>query len=471
MINTKIVATLGPASKDLKTVRQLIKGGMDVARLNFSHGTYKDHRDLILILRKAAKLEKKTIAIMQDLQGPRIRVGIVAEEGIDLVRNKIVTLIFGAKESTSKDIIPIDLPVVPELEIGSSILIHDGIIDLKVEAVKGQDVKCRVLRGGIVFTHKGVNIPYNKINAPVITDKDRADLKFGMQQGIDWVAISFVGQATDVKKLRKLITRYDKTANIKIMSKIERPEAVNNIDKIINVSDGIMIARGDLGVEVSPQRVPIIQKDIIQRCMAVSKPVLVATQMLDSMIKSQVPTRAEVSDVANAVIDHTDAVMLSGETAFGLYPVESIQMMNKIIVETEMSPFDDRVDLLYPPKKDSHYRAVADTIFDLVRDSNAKAIVVLSRSGFSVQLVASQRPHTKIIALVADDKIRNQLNMVWGVQAYKIAVKKNLDELISQAISLVIKQKIVRKGQNVVFVSGQPVGKSQHANMVEVYKI
>lgn len=470
MTNTKIVATIGPASEKLTTIKKLVKAGMDVARLNFSHGTYAHHRLLINNIRSAAKATKRPIAILQDLQGPRIRVGEIPNKGFELIRGFSVTLKFGLKKSNDEKIVPINLNIAPKLSARDRILIHDGLVELKVTKQHKNQVNCQVVRGGMIFSHKGVNIPNIKIVSPVITAKDKQDLKFGLKQDVDWIALSFVGKAKDIKDLRRLIKRYDPSSKVKVMAKIERPEAVKSIKSIIEAVDGIMIARGDLGVEISPQKVPIIQKEIITKCMQAAKPVLVATQMLDSMIKSPVPTRAEVSDVANAVIDHTDAIMLSGETAFGKYPVQSLRMMRKIVTETEKSPYDDIKEGLITGKG-GYYNAIAESVFGLVKDTKAKAIVVLSRSGFSAQLIARHRPDTKIIVLVAEEKIRRQLNLVWGIQAYKVSVQNSLDGLIKQTIKLLEKHRLVRKGSNIVIVTGQPVGKAKHANLVEVYKI
>jgi len=471
MANTKIVATLGPASENLTTIRKLTKAGMDVVRLNFSHGTYANHAMLISNVRKASKSEKKTIAILQDLQGPRIRIGDIPAKGFELRSGKTVTLRFGQKKYKEDGIIPIDLKIPPHFKKNDRILMHDGLVEMKVVSQEKDLVHCKVVRSGMILSHKGVNIPNIKITTPVITAKDKKDIQFGLKHDVDWIALSFVGSAQDIIDLRKLIKRYDKTANVKIMAKIERPSAVKNIDSIIEEVDGIMIARGDLGVEMSPHKVPIIQKKIIKKCMAASKPVLVATQMLDSMINTPMPTRAEVSDVANAVIDHTDAVMLSGETAFGKYPVQTVRMMSSIVKETEKSPFDDMPKGHIVVKKDTHYQAVAESVFELVESTSAKAIVVLSRSGFSAQLIARHRPDTKIIALVAEDSVKRQLNIVWGVQAYRVSVKKSLDGLIKQTVQLIKRNKLVNKGSNIVIVTGQPVGRSKHANLMEVYKI
>lgn len=471
MTNTKIVATLGPASENLTTIKKLVKAGMDVVRLNFSHGTHANHAMLISNVRKASKSEKKTVAILQDLQGPRIRIGNILANGFELTVGQNITLRFGESNYKNDNIIPIDLDIAPKLKKNDRILMHDGLVEMKVISQNSNLVVCKVVRSGMILSHKGVNIPNIKITTPVITDKDKQDLKFGLKHNVDWIALSFVGSAEDIVDLRKLIKHYDKSANVKIMAKIERPQAVKNIDSIIEEVDGIMIARGDLGVEMSPHKVPIIQKQIIKKCMLASKPVLVATQMLDSMINSPIPTRAEVSDVANAVIDHTDAVMLSGETAFGKYPVQTLRMMSNILKETEKSPFDDMPKGHIIVKKDTHYQAVAESVFELVESTNAKAIVVLSRSGFSAQLISRHRPDTKIIALVAEDVIKRQLNIVWGVQAYKVSVKKSLDGLIKQTIQLIKKNKLVKKGSNIVIVTGQPVGRSKHANLIEVYKV
>ncbi|MCR4279998.1 MAG: pyruvate kinase [Candidatus Komeilibacteria bacterium] len=471
MTRTKIIATLGPAVDTYSKIRQLIKAGVDAARLNMSHGVYADHQRQIKYVRQAAREGQSPVPIIIDLQGPRIRVGKLPKEGRELKRGEVVQIHFGEEECHDKSFIPISSELQHRLNKGNRILIHDGLVELKVRAVTANQVTVIVTRGGMIFTHKGVNIPNVPVSGPVITAKDKKDLRFACQQKAEWIALSFVGTADDIHDLRRQLQKIKNGAAINIMAKIERPEAVKNIDAIIAAADGIMVARGDLGVEMTQPKVPVVQKQIIAKCMAAAKPVLVATQMLDSMIVSAIPTRAEVSDVANAVFDHTDAVMLSGETAFGRYPLPAVRMMRQIIHEAEKSPFDDVDRIIFQGKKYDPYKAVAQSAFDLVAETKAKAIIVLSRHGISARMVARHRPETPIVVMVSDEVICRQLNIVWGITAYKVPVKNNLDKLVQQAIELAKKHKLVKRGDRVVIVTGQPVGKAKHANMVEVYEI
>jgi pyruvate kinase len=330
---TKIIATIGPASEDKKILTQMIKNGLDIARLNFSHGSYPNHQLLIRHIRATAKKLRKRVLILQDLQGPKIRVGVLPRPKL-IKKNQ--TVIIG------KDYV-FDYDISAIVQKGHRILIEDGLMELKVTNVKDQLVTCKVVSGGSVQSHKGVNLPDSKVTMPILTQKDIADLQFGLKHGVDFVALSFVRDGTDIVVLKRLIKKYlpSRKKVPLIVAKIERKDAIKNFAKILKQTDWVMVARGDLGVELPDYEVPVLQKDIIAKCEKAGKPVIVATQMLDSMIRNPRPTRAEVSDVANAVIDHADAVMLSGETATGKYPVEAVAEMRRVIEDTEASPFDD----------------------------------------------------------------------------------------------------------------------------------
>jgi len=416
------------------------------------------------------------VAIIQDLQGPRIRVGEIDHEGFDLVKNEIVYLTYGNKKPAGQNLkyklIPVDLPNIEKLlKKDSRVLMHDGLVELKVLSVKDKLVETKVVKAGVIFSHKGVNIPGVDLGLPVITPKDIEDLKFGLKLGVDYVALSFVSSAKDMDDLRKLINRFKPKNQVQIMAKIEREVAVKNIKGIIEASDAIMVARGDLGVEMREARVPLVQKEIIRLCLSSAKPVLVATQMLDSMIKNPHPTRAEVSDVANAVIDHADAVMLSGETAFGNYPSESVEMMAEIIKETEKSIYDDMPANYFKEKDLPLTKAVAESVFSLVKEISAKAIVVATDSGYTARMIARCRPQTEIVVLVNKQEVQRQLSLVWGVYPEMIGFCKNLDELIISSEKLVKQRKFVKKDDNIIVVTGQPVGRSKNMNIVKIHTI
>lgn len=452
----------------------MMQAGMNVARLNFSHGTYADHAVLIKNIRAVSKDLGMNIAIMQDLQGPRIRVGEVQRDGIELMRGEKVVLAYEGFVDYKlvvmgkEKIIPIGYkPLYQFVKPGSHILINDGLIDIKVTAIKNQHIYGSVVKPGIIFSHKGINLPGTTIETAVITKKDREDLKFGLQQGIDYVALSFVKDASNVKALRRLIGKHD----VHIISKIERKEALVNFDEILETSDGIMVARGDLGIEIRPADVPLAQKSMIQKCLVAGKPVIVATQMLESMIINPRPTRAEVSDVANAVIDHTDAVMLSGESAYGKYPVEAVKMMADIIKQTEASKFDDLPAHYLTIKHASIEDSISVVAYDLAKQEDVKAIVVNSLTGRTARLVTRHRPETIIAVLTANVRAQSKMALVWGAAALIIPKCRTLDELIKRSVRLMETSKLVEAGDNIVLVTGQPVGEPHGANMVKLHTI
>ena len=456
---TKIVATIGPASENKENLRKMIKGGMNVVRLNFSHGEHKWHKSVIKTTRELSYELGVNIGILADLQGPRIR--IQTPNNVTL-RNGETIFVGDTKHKKnitnfSSKIFYLDYPgIIEKIKEGSEILIEDGLI--KVKVIKGgkQYLQTKVVDGGVVKNHKGVNIPGADINIPVVTSKDQKDLKFALKEGVDFVALSFVRNGNDIKGLKKRIERIVKNdKNIpQVISKIERKEAIDNLDDIIIESDAIMVARGDLGIEINEAKVVVLQKEIIKRSLMCLKPVIVATQMLDSMIKNPRPTRAEVSDVSNAVIDHTDAIMLSGESANGKYPLKSIKIMAEIARETEHSPFDDIYKgLNYNIESD--YAVVVKSAYELARSFDAEAILAISISGFTARLISHFRPEQKILIATNNKKTFNQLSLLWGVEGYLFENDKKLDTLVDKMVKEAKNRKRLKKGHTAVVIMGR----------------
>ena len=500
MKQTKIVATIGPVSGSKDILEKMIKAGMNVARLNFSHGTHKSHQEIIKNIRQVSKKLDEPIAIIQDLQGPRIRVGDL-KESLEVKKNEKVFLI--PENDFKEDEIKFNpalarkgwikkIPVsygdfARNLKKNNFILIADGMIQLKVLEKKENGVECEVLNKGIISSQAGINFPGVATQISVITDKDKKDLQFGISQGVDFVALSFVGEAKDILETKNLIHKYYSEFSQKsigqslkkdqrisfplIIAKIETQEAIKNFDEILKAADGIMIARGDLGVEISQEKVPLIQKEIIGKCLQKAKPVIVATQMLNSMIRFPRPTRAEVSDVANAVVDHTDAVMLSGETAFGQYPLKSVEIMAKIIKETEISPYDDLADENFLDSEISIPNALSKSAYYLAKNIKAKAILAATLSGFTARMIARHRFEEKLIVMTNHPEVYRQMSLIWGVRSYIMPECETLDELINRAVNFVQDKKIVNSGDKIVIVTGQPVSVQENMNLIKVQKI
>ncbi|MEZ4180369.1 MAG: pyruvate kinase [Candidatus Doudnabacteria bacterium] len=475
MKRTKIICTIGPASQDKKILTKMIENGMNVARLNFSHGSYDNHLLLMDNIRSIAKKLDKPVAILQDLQGPKIRIGDLLKP-VTIKKNQTVVL--------GKDF-DMDFDISRSVKKGERILIEDGLIELKVISVVASKsgskqhgkITCKVINGGVVKSHKGVNLPDSTITFPIMTAKDLADLKFGLANDVDFVALSFVRNAKDINNLRKLIDKHlpKKFVAPKIIAKIERKEAVNNFDQILTAADGIMVARGDLGVEIADSQVPLIQKDLISKCNSHAKPVIVATQMLDSMIRNPRPTRAEVSDVANAVIDHADAVMLSGESATGEYPVEAVVEMQRIIEATEDSPYDDMP--AEPFTNDDgieDYKAslIASAVLRLAIGVDAGAIIGTSESGYTARFISRERPSAQILILTDRAKVYRQMALYWGIRSLyvdSLGALKNVEGLLQHFVALAKKKKLIKKGQKVVLVAGNPLG--QRMNLVQAVNV
>ncbi len=455
---TKIVCTIGPASDTLPMMRRLIRAGMNVARLNFSHGTYKHHAMLIRNIRKASALSCQPIAILQDLQGPRIRIGEVSDAGVPLKNGERITLVpqSAYNEKSKIKLLPYHYSrLAQEVDAGQHVLIADGIIDLKILRISGPDIVCSVSVGGIVKSHKGINVPGAVFSVAAVTQKDKKDLEFGVLHNVDYIALSFVRTPEHVKTARALLKRmakkYPHAARIGIIAKIERPEAVHDFEKILAVVDGIMIARGDLGIEMPPQKVPMIQKELIRKCISAHKPVIVATQMMESMITLRRATRAEVSDVANAVIDHTDAVMLSGESATGKYPFETVQLMARTIHEAEKSKYDDYI-CPFIRKHGVPKEMIAHAAADLALTKKLACIVVEDDDPELVRLVASHRPEVLIFGFSRDARVCQQLNLVRGVRMYK--TPKNVARFLKF-------RKLVRSGNLYAVVEADEVEVNQ----------
>ncbi|WP_311482117.1 pyruvate kinase [uncultured Anaerococcus sp.] len=469
---TKIVCTIGPSSEKPEVLEQLIENGMNVARLNFSHGTHEEHLEKIKTIRRLRRKLNKPIAIMLDTKGPEIRTGNYNVKEIYLKPDDIFTLTTRDVMGT-QDIVSVSHKGLPQdVKVGSEIYIDDGLVQLEVIEIKdGTDVVCRVQNNGVLSNHKGVNLPGSKTNLPAITPKDVDDIKFGIENGIDLIAASFVRKKEDVYDIRKVLEDHG-GENIKIISKIESQEGVDNIEEIIEASDGIMVARGDLGIEIKTELIPGVQKDIIRRCNAAAKPVITATQMLDSMIRNPRPTRAETTDVANAIIDGTDCVMLSGETAGGKYPVQAVKTMKDICITTELS--DDFIEKVYNTKvitRRNTTNSIARSTCQIARELDAKAIITCTSSGNTSRVISKFRPRTTIIAATTTDEVARQLSVVWGVYPLVIKEAHETDELIERAIVGGLSEGYLEEGDLTVVSAGVPLGVSGSSNLIKVHVI
>jgi pyruvate kinase len=471
MRKTKIVCTIGPASESKENLKKLMVAGMNVARLNFSHGDFEEHGARIRNLREACRETGKSVAILLDTKGPEIRTGKLREEPIELVQDKHIILtteeILGDSEKIS--VTYNNLP--RDVEVGSTILIDDGLIGLTVVDIRGNDIECRIVNGGQLKSKKGVNVPGVKIKLPGITDKDAGDIVFGIEQGVDFIAASFVRKASDVIEIRELLERHG-ASQIQIISKIENQEGVDNLDEILEVSDGLMVARGDLGVEIPAEDVPIVQKHMIKKCNLVGKPVITATMMLDSMQRNPRPTRAESSDVANAVFDGTDAVMLSGETAAGKYPVESVLTMARIAERAEAAlEYREIFTRQAQAQQTTVTEAISQAVANSALELDAKAILTATESGYTARMVSKYRPKAPIVAVTTKDEVIRRLSLIWGVIPVKGVEAKTTDELFDFAVESSINAGLVSLGDLVVITAGVPVGRSGTTNLIKVHHV
>jgi pyruvate kinase len=467
----KIVATMGPASTDEIILEKLIRAGMDVARLNFSHGTHESHEQRIITLRKIATRLNRPLAIMQDLQGPKIRVGIL-DRPLSLRCGQIVQLYPEGGDKASANSIPVDFPqLFQSIKNGDRILLDDGRLTLLVRNVKKELVEAEVLTEGELTSNKGINLPGVPLDIPAFTDKDAADLEFGLSHGIDLVAISFVRKPEDVATVKKVVVERFGEQAPPVIAKLERPEALENLADILDVSDGVMVARGDLGVEMAPEDVPGTQKRIIHEANRKGKIVITATQMLESMIHSPLPTRAEASDVANAIFDGTDAVMLSGETAAGEYPLEAVKMMNRIICQAE-SDFDQwGHSQVIQANDDNDAVAMCLAARELAHDRDVEAIAIFTRTGRTAFLLSKARPCVPVLAFTPVDETYRRMAVGWGVIPHHVPWANTMEDMIEQ-VEIALKEKsTVQPGQQVVIVSGFPIRDFPRPNMALLHTV
>ncbi len=470
----RIVATIGPASNDLETIQQLIAAGMDVARLNFSHGSHADHLETINKLRQASAITKKPITILQDLQGPKIRTGelengsaiLTAGERLFLTSKPIVG---------NHEIVSVDVPNLSKVvEPGGRILLDDGNLELLVLSTTADQVETRVILGGTLLPHKGVNLPRAHLDIPAVTDKDLEDLVFGLKNGIDAVALSFVRSPKDLQQVRQVMKSHTHPEDeVPLIAKLERPEALDDLEEIVRAADGVMVARGDLGVEMAPEAVPIAQKTIIESANRHARIVITATQMLDSMIHNPRPTRAEASDVANAVFDGSDALMLSGETAIGKYPVQAVLTMDAIIreAETKISQWGhwhglDAVDFV---ASDTYY--ITRGARELACDRDVSAIAVFTMSGLSALLMSKNRPQVPILAFTPVPATYHRLNLMWGVSPFLVSNVDSIDAMLHEIEATLVDSGMVNPGQQVVLICGYPVSEQRAANLALLYTL
>lgn len=468
---TKIVCTIGPATSSPERLRALIEAGMDVARLNFSHGTHESHGQVIEHIRRISAEMDKPVAILQDLCGPKLRLGTLPEEGIAVANGQTVRFVL-ADEGGDAQSIPLPSPTLFALvRPGERILIDDGRVEIVVTERNLNAIHGQVRIGGVIRTRKGMNVPDTRLPMTSVSERDLEDLRFGIQQGVDWVAVSFVRKPEDLQPVRYAIEAAG--ANIRVIAKIEKREALENFDAILQVADGIMVARGDLGVEMPIDEVPMIQKEIIACCNRAGKPVITATQMLESMVSAPHPTRAEATDVANSILDGTDAVMLSGETAVGQYPVEAVTVMHRIAVRTEAALKEGVVARSNQPAAGSLSitEAVAEAVCHIAYDIGARAIICATASGSTARLVSKYRPKTPIVAFTPSESTYRQLALSWGVQPRLMPEVHTMEEMLQTAVNTAVDMGMAHEGDKVVVTAGVPFGVPGNTNLIKVHTI
>jgi pyruvate kinase len=472
MKKTKIVCTIGPASESKDVFEQLVINGLDVARLNFSHGNHEEHEQRINTIKEVRWGLDKSVAILLDTKGSEIRTGKFKDGEVELVEGQSFTI-------TTRDVLGdnticnISYDGLPEdVDEGDTILIDDGLVGLRVrKIVSDTDIECIVENGGVISNNKGVNVPGVKLNLPAVTEKDRLDIKFGIEKDVDFIAASFIRKASDVLAIREILEDND-VHHIQIISKIENQEGLDNIDEIIKMSDGIMIARGDLGVEIPTEEIPLAQKEIIKKCNKAGKPVITATQMLDSMIRNPRPTRAEVTDVANAIFDGTDAIMLSGETAAGKYPVEAVKIMSDIAKRAEMAiDYEGLLRVKAVEKETLVTDAISYATCRIAADLGASAILTATATGFTARMVSKFRPAVIIIAVVTSEHVRRRLSLSWGVHTVLTKQLHSTDEIIAVSVDKALKAGLINSGDLVVITAGVPVGASGTTNLIKVHTV
>lgn len=467
MRKVKIVCTMGPSTAGVDRLVELMEAGMDVARMNFSHGDHEGHRRMYEDIRAAAKRAGKPVAVLADLCGPKIRVGEMQGGAVALVKDATIVLTTEKVLGTPEKVSHTYGPLARDARVGDRILLDDGLLELVVERIDNQDVRCKVLVAGMLKTKKGMNLPGSKLSTPALTEKDKADLAFAKELGVDYFALSFVRSASDLEEAKKL------AGEIPVIAKIEKPEAVANLDAILDAADGAMVARGDLGVEAGHEKVPLIQKRIIHDVKTRAKPVIIATQMLESMIQNPRPTRAEVSDVANGVLDGTDAVMLSAETSVGSYAVEAVRMLGSIINEVENSSnwYRDR-PLVRPLSEKTFSNAVANATADMAAHFGLAAIAVYTESGRSAALVSAHRPVANVVAFSRQHHVLNRLALFWGVRPEYGEWVKGVSGVVEQAERILLANKLVKPGDNIVVTFGMVLDKEPfQTNVMKLWKV
>jgi len=465
MKRTKIIATIGPASEDVGTIKQLVSAGIDVARLNMSHGPITDHKRRIENIRKVSG----ETAILIDLQGPKIRTGLLKEGHVTLHSGNTFIITTRQVEGDDKLVSTSYKGLTRDVKAGDDILIDDGLIKLKAVKVGRTDVVCRVINGGVLKNHKGLNLPGVRVSAPSLTAKDKRDLLFGIKEKVDYVAISFVREAKDVHTVKNIIR--SKGANIPVIAKIEKPEALRNLIEIIKAADGIMIARGDLGVELSPEKVPVIQKDIIKKCNFYAKPVITATQMLETMVTNPRPTRAEASDVANAVYDGTDALMLSEEVAVGKYPVASVRTMSNITNQAESAIYTKEHEVSGLTVNKTVASAVCHAACHTAEELDAKAVIAFTSSGSTALLVSKFKADVPVIAVTTDRCTLRRVKLYFGVIPVLTGSYRTTDQMFGIAEKAMLTSGLVKKSDLVILVAGIPIGRSGTTNLIKVHRI
>lgn len=466
---SKIVATIGPASRNKETLTELVKAGANVLRMNFSHGSHDDHKQVIDMLNEVNEELGTNVCLLQDLQGPKIRCGMVENDGVEITPGDPLIITTEEMLGTSQKVSTIYTAIVNDVKPGDKILIDDGNIELEVNEVKDKEVHTTIIHGGALKSRKGINLPDSKVSAPSLTEKDIQDLEFGMTFDIEWVALSFVRTADDINELRRRLD--EKGVNSKIVAKIEKPEAIANMDEIIAATDAIMVARGDLGVEIPMERVPLEQKRMVKKCNRLGKPVIIATQMMESMITNPRPTRAETNDVANAIMDGADAVMLSAESASGAFPVEAVQSMSKILQEVEKSmsniynKYQDKdKDLSTTRQNDLLVR----TACRLGESTKAKAIVGMTKSGYTGYRIAMHRPKAQIFLFTNNKYLLRQISLVWGVNCFYYDAHDNIDETLQSIEDRMVKAGVLEKGDTFITTASMPAHWQGHTNMMKI---
>jgi pyruvate kinase len=465
---TKIVATIGPASSSKPVLEKMLQNGLSVARLNFSHGNYDDHAHMVALLRQVAKAQDTPITLLQDLQGPKIRVGQLPNGAVELAENQLIELVPLAEVENLPGSIGIDYPYLAEECLpGMQVLLDDGLLELVVESVEPPKVCCRVVQGGPLKSRKGVNLPDLNLRLPSLTEKDRRDVEFGISQDVDIISLSFVRQAEDILALKHLLAQHNRS-DIAVMAKIEKPQAIENLDAILAACDAVMVARGDLGVEMRTEKVPMLQKHIIRQCNLRSIPVVTATQMLESMIHQPRPTRAEASDVANAIIDGTDAVMLSGESAVGSYPVKAVQMLSRIATDVEQGlEFVNN-----PPARDDATHALSEALNVIDKMLTLRCIVAFTETGYSAMIAAGERPCAPVIAFTPNEGVYHRLNLVWGVRPILIEQSADTFEaMVGQAERYLLDRSWIQTGDRILLMGGIPSGQSQGTNYLKLHVV